>query len=148
MPQYGAEVDNICGDLTDVHRYPLRPTNSQSIRCFLVLGLNKTRRYDDDYKDLIRLVCRQLTSAMASIMINEDELRKGQKSIEQAAVEKALLSDEILKRTRETRDLETRFLRVAELAPVGIFIFAPDGSFIYVRLLRSGHHVMNQTEQA
>ena len=56
---------------------PIHPTTGDSILGFLVMGINPRRPYDDDYSLFIQLLSRQLATSMASVVLFEDEIRRG-----------------------------------------------------------------------
>lgn len=64
---------------------PLHATTGESILGFLVMGINPRRPYDDDYSLFIQLISRQLATSMASVVLFEDEIRRGQRAARLAA---------------------------------------------------------------
>lgn len=50
---------------------------------------------------------------------------------EQAAQDKTLLSNKLAAQTEEALEAETRFRRMADLAPVGMFHIDPAGVLVY-----------------
>lgn len=75
--------------------------------------------------DLAQLVSNSIRSISSAQKIREDE----EKLAEYNAAEKARLAEELRLKTIRVQQEETRFARIAELAPVGIFIGEPNGSF-------------------
>jgi PAS domain S-box-containing protein len=110
---------------------PIHPTTGESILGFLVMGINPRRPYDDDYSLFVQLLCRQLATAMASVVLFEEEIRRGQKAARLAAIDKIELSKQLDLRTQEVIDSETKFRRMAEFAPVGMFIADSYGRITY-----------------
>ncbi|KAH8597563.1 hypothetical protein B0O99DRAFT_508221 [Bisporella sp. PMI_857] len=110
---------------------PIHPTTGESILGFLVIGVNPRRPYDDDYSLFIQLLSRQLATSMASAMLFEEEIRRGQKAARLAALDRQQLSEQLNLRTQEAVESETRFTRMAEFAPVGMFIANSDGKISY-----------------
>jgi hypothetical protein len=98
---------------------PIHPTTGESIVGFLVMGINPRRPYDDDYSLFIQLISRQLATSMASVVLFEEEIRRGQRAARLAALDRQELSKQLDLRTREKMESETKFTRMAEFAPVG-----------------------------
>lgn len=110
---------------------PVHPTTGDSILGFLVLGVNPRRPYDDDYALFIQLLSRQLATSLASVVLFEEEIRRGQRAAKLAALDRIELSEQLAARTQEARDSETRFARMAELSPAALFIANSQGQIIY-----------------
>lgn len=110
---------------------PVHPTTGESILGFLVLGINPRRPYDDDYHLFVQLLSRQLATSLASVVLFEEEIRRGQKAAKLAALDRIELSQQLAARTQEARDIETRFTRMAEFSPAGLFIADSEGHITY-----------------
>lgn len=110
---------------------PIRPTTSDAILGFLVIGVNPRRRYDDDYSLFVRLLSRQIATSMASVVLYEEEIRKGRRAAQVAALDRQILSKQLNLRTQEKLESEMKFTRMAELGPVGMFIANPAGEITY-----------------
>lgn len=110
---------------------PIHPTTGESILGFLVLGVNPRRPYDDDYSLFVQLLSRQLATSLASVVLFEEEIRRGQRAAKLAALDRIELSEQLAARTQEARDSETRFTRMAEFSPTGLFIADADGHITY-----------------
>lgn len=110
---------------------PVHPTTGESILGFLVLGVNPRRPYDDDYSLFVQLLSRQLATSLASVVLFEEEIRRGQRAAKLAALDRIELSEQLAARTQEARDSETRFTRMAEFSPAGLFIADAEGHVIY-----------------
>ncbi|KAF2006728.1 hypothetical protein P154DRAFT_481635 [Amniculicola lignicola CBS 123094] len=115
----------------DVVVCPIHPTTGETILGFLVLGINPRRPFDDDYNLFIQLLSRQLATSLASVVLFEEEIRRGQKAAKLAAEDRFNLSEQLAARTQEARDSETRFTRMAEYSPAGLFIANQDGRITY-----------------
>ncbi|KAH7138538.1 hypothetical protein B0J11DRAFT_546282 [Dendryphion nanum] len=115
----------------DVVICPIHPTTGESILGFLVIGVNPRRPYDDDYNLFIQLLSRQLATSLASVVLFEEEIRRGQKAARLAAEDRFNLSEQLAARTQEARDSETRFTRMAEYSPAGLFIANHEGRITY-----------------
>ncbi|KAK2606227.1 hypothetical protein QQS21_003398 [Conoideocrella luteorostrata] len=100
-------------------------------RGFIVLGVNPRRPYDSDYKLFINLLARQLATSLASVVLFEEEVKRSAKAARLAAIDREHLSLQLQLRTQEAVESEYRFSRLAEFAPVGIFIADFDGCFSY-----------------
>ena len=110
---------------------PIHLTGGGSVLGFLVLGVNPRRPYDDDYDLFVQLLSRQLATSMASVVLFEEEIAKGQREARLAAIDRIQLSEELAARTEEAAESETKFTRLAEFAPVGIFIANSQGQITY-----------------
>ncbi|KAF4553387.1 Response regulator receiver domain-containing protein 1 [Elsinoe fawcettii] len=110
---------------------PIHPTTGESVLGFLVLGVNPRRPYDEDYSLFIQLLSRQLATSLASVVLFEEEIRRGQRAAKLAALDRMELSEQLAARTQEAIDSETKFTRMAEFAPVGMFIANSEGSITY-----------------
>ena len=97
----------------------------------LVLGINPHRPWDDDYSLFVQLLSRQLSTSMASVVLFEEEIARGRRAARLATLDRIQLSEQLAARTQEAVDSETRFTRMAELAPVGIFIADRTGRLTY-----------------
>ncbi|KAF2450469.1 hypothetical protein P171DRAFT_426839 [Karstenula rhodostoma CBS 690.94] len=110
---------------------PIHPTTGESTLGFLVMGINPRRPYDDDYNLYVQLLSRQLATSLASVVLFEEEIRRGQKAARLAAEDRFHLSEQLAARTQEARDSETRFTRMAEYSPAGLFIADHVGRITY-----------------
>lgn len=110
---------------------PIHPTTGDTILGFLVMGINPRRPYDDDYSLFIQLLSRQLATSMASVVLFEEEIRRGQKAAKLAAQDRIELSKQLDLRTQEVAESETKFTRMAEFAPVAMFIANSDGRITF-----------------
>ncbi|KAH3977737.1 hypothetical protein HBI56_182970 [Parastagonospora nodorum] len=115
----------------DVVICPIHPTTGETILGFLVLGINPRRPYDDDYNLFIQLLSRQLATSLASVVLFEEEIRRGQKAAKLAAEDRFNLSEQLAARTQEAKESETRFTRMAEYSPAGLFIADHAGRITY-----------------
>ncbi|KAH8669640.1 putative histidine kinase M3YPp [Tricladium varicosporioides] len=109
---------------------PIRSTGDTTLG-FLILGINPRKRFDEDYKVFIGLLSRQLTTSMAAAVLFEDEIRRGRLAAEEADRDRNLLSRKLAIQTHEALEIESRFRRMADLAPVGMFHIDPAGVLIY-----------------
>lgn len=110
---------------------PIHLTGGGSVLGFLVMGVNPRRPYDDDYHLFVQLLSRQLATSMASVVLFEEEIAKGQREARLAAIDRIQLSEQLAARTEEAAESETKFTRLAEFAPVGIFIANSQGRITY-----------------
>ncbi|KHJ36149.1 putative hsp90-like protein [Erysiphe necator] len=110
---------------------PIRPTTGEITLGLLVIGINPRRPYDDDYSLFIQLLSRQLATTMASVVLFPEEVNRSQQAAYLAALDRQELSKQLDLRTKEAVESETKFTRMAELAPVGIFIANSEGDIIY-----------------
>ncbi|PSR94531.1 hypothetical protein BD289DRAFT_363365 [Coniella lustricola] len=107
--------------------FPVHPTTGDGVVGFVVVGVNPRRPYNDDYRLFINLLSRQLATSMASVVLFEEEIKRGQQAARMAALDRQQLSQELRLRTQEAVESEYKFSRMAEFAPVGIFITNAQG---------------------
>ena len=110
---------------------PIYLTSGDSILGFLVIGVNPRRPYDDDYSLFVQLLSRQLATSMASVVLFEEEIARGRRAARLAALDRIELSQQLAARTQEAAESETKFTRMAEFAPVGMFIANSEGRITY-----------------
>ncbi|KAM0329207.1 hypothetical protein ACHAQA_004506 [Verticillium albo-atrum] len=109
---------------------PVHPTTAgDSVVGFIVMGTNPRRPYDDDYQLFIHLLSRQLATSLASVVLFEEEIKRGQRAAKLAALDREELRTELILRTQEAVESEYKFTRMAEFAPVGMFIANGQGQF-------------------
>ena len=111
---------------------PVHLSGTDSILGFLVMGINPRRPYDDDYSLYVQLLTRQLATSMASVVLFEEEIARGRRAARLAAQDRIELSEQLAIRTQEAVESETKFTRMAEFAPVGIFIADSRGRVTYI----------------
>ena len=109
----------------------IQPTTGDSVLGFLVMGVNPRRPYDDDYSLFVQLLSRQLGTSLASVVLFEEEIRRGQRAARIAALDRIELSEQLAARTQQAVESETRFTRMAELSPVGMIIADSSGQINY-----------------
>ncbi|ELQ37432.1 hypothetical protein M0657_002227 [Pyricularia oryzae] len=103
--------------------FPVHPTpTGEAVAGFIVMGTNPRRPYNEDFELFIKLLSRALATSMASVALFEEEIRKGQKAARIAALDRQELSLQLRLRTQEAVESEYKFSRMAEFAPVGMFI--------------------------
>ncbi|CAP67441.1 uncharacterized protein PODANS_1_24440 [Podospora anserina S mat+] len=100
--------------------FPVRPTNGDAVLAFLVLGVNPRRPYNDEYKAFTSMLNRQLATSLASVILFEDETRRSRDAAEAAALEKEQL-------TQQLNLQASRYRRMTELSPLGMFLISPEG---------------------
>lgn len=110
---------------------PIHLMGGESVLGFLVIGVNPRRPYDDDYSLFIQVLSRQLATSMASVVLFEEEIAKGRRAARRANIDHIALSEQLAARTQEAVESETKFTRMAEFAPVGIFIADSRGRITY-----------------
>ncbi len=110
---------------------PINLTSGDSVLGFLIMGVNPRRPYDDDYSLFVQLLSRQLATATASVVLFEEEIARGRRAARLAALDRIELSEQLAARTQEAAESETKFTRMAEFAPVGMFIANSEGRITY-----------------
>lgn len=127
----GLEVRGFGDPIRGVVVCPIHPTTGENVLGFLVLGINPRRPYDDDYSLFVQLLSRQLATSLASVVLFEEEIRRGQRAAKLAALDRIELSEKLAARTAEAIESETKFTRMAEFAPVGMFIANSSGTITF-----------------
>lgn len=97
----------------------------------LLLGLNPRRPYDEDYSRFVRLFHHQLTTGLSTLVTAEDEARRGRAAARIAAKDRIRLVEKLAASEHEAQLSELRFRSMADLAPLGIFEFSPEGKLLY-----------------
>jgi signal transduction histidine kinase len=110
---------------------PIRPTKEDGVMGFLLLGLNPRRPYDNDYRQFISLLSQKLATSLASVMLLEEEARRGRNAAEQAAFDQAMLKEKLEVQTKEANESLQMFEAVAEFVPVGMSFGDPEGNITY-----------------
>lgn len=110
---------------------PIHPTTGESTLGFLVLGTNPRRPFDEDYDLFVQLLARQMATSVASVVLFEDEIKRGERAARLAAQDRIELSRQLAARTQEAVESEIKFTRMAELSTVGIFIADSTGRLNY-----------------
>ncbi|KAJ4298680.1 hypothetical protein N0V88_003711 [Collariella sp. IMI 366227] len=110
---------------------PIRPTKDETVMGFLLLGLNPRRPYDNDYRQYISLLSQKLATSLASIVLLEEETRRGRNAAEQAAFDQAMLKEKLEVQTKEATESMQMFEAVAEFVPVGMCFGDPEGNITY-----------------
>ncbi|KAF4990600.1 hypothetical protein FGRMN_8359 [Fusarium graminum] len=105
---------------TEAIIFPVRPTNGENVLAFLVLGVNPQRPYDAGYIAFATLLNNQLAASLASIILFEEETRRGRDAAETAALEKEELTQQINLQA-------SRLRRMTEYSPLGMFLASPEG---------------------
>lgn len=103
---------------------PIHPTTGESTLGFLVMGTNPRRPFDDDYDLFVQLLARQLATSVASVVLFEEEIKRGERAAQLAAQDRLHLSNELA-------ESEIKFTRMAELSPVGMFVADASGRLNY-----------------
>jgi PAS domain S-box-containing protein len=110
---------------------PIRPTKEDEALGFLLLGLNPRRPYDNDYRQYVSLLSQKLATSLASILLLEEEARRGRNAAEQAAFDQAMLKEKLEVQTKEATESMQMFEAVAEFVPVGMCFGDPEGNITY-----------------
>jgi PAS domain S-box-containing protein len=112
--------------------FPVHPTTTADMVVgFIVLGVNPRRHYDGDYQLFVSLLSRQLATSLASVVLFEEEIKRGQRAARLAALDRQELSMQLHLRTQEAVESEYRFARMAEFGPVGLFVADSHGHINY-----------------
>lgn len=93
--------------------------------------MSSRRPYDEEYALFIRLLHDRLTHSIAVLSLPKEQ-RALQAAAEDAILRHASLANQLLLRTQEAERRESKFSRLYESSPVGMYLLRPDGSPIYV----------------
>jgi len=110
---------------------PVSVTAGDSILGFLIVGVNPRRPYDEDYSLFIQLLTRQLATSLASVVLYEEEVKRGERAAAMAALDRIKLSEQLAIRTQEAREIEKRFFHMAKYSPAGLFTANGEGQITY-----------------
>ncbi|KAK3956269.1 hypothetical protein QBC32DRAFT_310213 [Pseudoneurospora amorphoporcata] len=110
---------------------PIRPTKKEDAMGLLLLGLNPRRPYDNDYRQYILLLSQKLTTSLASVVLLEEEARRGRNAAEQAAYDQAMLKEKLAVQTKEANESIKMFETLAEFVPVGMCFGDPQGNITF-----------------
>ena len=110
---------------------PVGPTNRENVLGFMLIGINPRFAFDTEYEQFIQLLTRQVSTSMASMVLIEDELRRSRIAAELAAQDRIRLAEQLAESKAETLDSDTRFRRMADLAPVSMFHMSGEGEMLY-----------------
>ena len=109
---------------------PVQSTRNETLG-YLVMGINPRRPYDEDYSTFIQMLSRQISTAIASVVLFEEEIRAGMKAKRRADLARIDLSEQLAVKTQAVEETERKFSQVAKFAPVGIFIASSNGVITY-----------------
>lgn len=109
---------------------PVQSTRNETLG-YLVMGVNPRRPFDDDYNTFIQMLSRQISTAMASVVLFEEEIRAGMKAKRRADIARNELSEQLAVQTQAAVETERKFTQMAKFAPVGIFIANSEGVITY-----------------
>ncbi|KAJ4380375.1 hypothetical protein N0V85_008785 [Neurospora sp. IMI 360204] len=110
---------------------PIRPTKKEDAMGLLLLGLNPRRPYDNDYRQYILLLSQKLTTSLASVVLLEEEARRGRNAAEQAAYDQAMLKEKLAVQTKEANESIKMFEALVEFVPVGMCFGDPQGNITF-----------------
>ncbi|KAF2723553.1 histidine kinase M3YPp [Polychaeton citri CBS 116435] len=111
---------------------PVQPTSKcGNIQGFIIVGVNPRREYDTDYQQFVQLLHRQLATSLASIMLIEDEIRRSRIAADLATQDRIKLAEQLAESKQEAAEIEMRFRRMADHAPMPMFHFDEMGNVLY-----------------
>ena len=109
---------------------PIRFVQEHHLVAFVVLGLNP-RRPLKEQTDYVKLLNRRLLDGAASVFLPEEE-RRNAEALHAADLQQAAIASQLLSMTKEARNRQNRFMRLSENAPVGMYLFSPNGDIIFI----------------
>lgn len=112
----GSEDEGLSSEDLRVVVCPLQVSAMQRTT-WMVVGVKMLRVYDNDYKDFIDLLTRQVVTGASSVALHDEERRLLELTAERAMLEK--------------QQTEVRFLEFAKHSPLGVYIHGPRGEIIY-----------------
>ena len=125
---------------------PIQLKGKGQVVGFLFMGLNPRRPYDDDYSLYVQLLNRQINTAMASVVLFEEEIAQRQKAARLAAIEQIELSNLLRETVEQANENEFKFTRLSELNPSGMFIADSKGRITYCNAKM--YHITHVDEDA
>ncbi|THZ27314.1 hypothetical protein D6C90_09005 [Aureobasidium pullulans] len=118
-----AVADRASGDkVQTVCVIPLPDISGDHVMAFLTLALTPRRPYDSEAA-IFAYYLRDILVKAASAIFLPEEHRRARQKFEQV---EASLAQQLRATTLETERLESRFARMAHLAPVGMYAITPD----------------------
>jgi len=90
---------------------PLRLLEESKVVNYLVIGINPQRPLDEGYIEFVKSLSNIMITSLKAII-----------SAQESEAEQAMLEEQLRRRTLEVKLEETRFARLAESAPVAIWI--------------------------
>lgn len=110
---------------------PIRPTGGENVVGFLVLGLNPRQGYDDDERQFIDILSRQIATSVAAVALLDEEIRRGRTYAQEAALQQAKLENQLDLRTQELMNSENKFELMSSMSPVGMMTADLAGRIAY-----------------
>jgi signal transduction histidine kinase/CheY-like chemotaxis protein len=111
--------------------YPLRQGIAEPIFGWLVFLANPRTDVDEKYLEFVQGVSGLLSTSMASLMILEEAAIVKVQSQEKEVFHKASLSHRLQETELQVKQQERIFHHFVEHSSMGIFIFSPEGEFLY-----------------
>lgn len=111
----------------------------------LVMGLNPQQTFDEPYQEWIRQLTESLVRLVSSISVPE-ELRRQQRAIQEMAREHARITSHLTGKKQEAEIAGLTLRRIADMAPVGMAMFEPDGRQIWVNQGYADHVRMRRED--
>lgn len=108
---------------------PVPPISGRDIIGFLFLGLSPRRPCDEEYHLFIRLLKDRILNSVASLML-PSAMKKAHAAAEEAALRHSSMTRQLVIRSREAAESQARFARMAQLAPVGMYLYKAGKFFI------------------
>ncbi|SMR58271.1 unnamed protein product [Zymoseptoria tritici ST99CH_1E4] len=106
---------------------PLGSAMSSDIVGVLVLGLNPRSPFNSEYKNFLHVAVEMIEKAAALISLPEEQ-RRAQKLADDITT---ALTQQLRLSNIQAEKNEAKFSRMADSAPIGMFMFGPDGKTIY-----------------
>jgi PAS domain-containing protein len=89
---------------------PIQPTTHNGVVAILIVGVNSRRPYDADYDSFVKGLARTVSTALASVLLVNEQKRLAGKAAE----------------------MEERAMAMVEVSPVGSFLMDMNGQMLYV----------------
>ena len=113
--------------------FPIRFVQEHHLLAFIILGLNPRRPFIEQV-DYMKLLNKRLVDGAAAVFLPEEE-RRNAEALHAADMRQAAIASQLLSLTKEVASRENRqdrFIRLSRDAPVGMYLFNPDGSIIFI----------------
>jgi PAS domain-containing protein len=89
---------------------PIQPTTHKGVLAVFIVGVNPRRPYDSHYDSFVRGLSRTISSALASVLLVNEQKRLAGRAVE----------------------MEKRAMAMVEVSPVGSFLMDMKGRMLYV----------------
>ncbi|OLL26091.1 Hybrid signal transduction histidine kinase K [Neolecta irregularis DAH-3] len=112
--------------------YPIFANEGDRPSGMLMMGLNPRRPFDEVYQIFLELLSRQLATGMGRVQLFEEDVKRVNEITELSRQNGIELQRQLAQTTKELKQSEMKFTRMAEICPAGIYIADSSGALSYV----------------